>query len=332
MLFVDHANPFNPMLARLIAKLMLALLGLVALGAWLFGAPLAQWAQAVAGLPPGSARWAVVLVLPLAVAVALLVEAATITLLNSRACASPNPLPAIGAMAGLALWWRESGAFVKAACWYLPFAHWLRPRDRLAGASMAKPIPVLLLHGYVCNGGFWKPMADVLHSLGYHVHTHSMEPVFGGISSYTQALFERIEAICRLHDVAQLQVVAHSMGGLAMRDLIAIHGGARIAKLVTLGTPHRGTRLANIGPGTNARNMQPGSPWLADLAARETPQPGVPMTCVVSYHDNIVFPQASAIQPGAAWAHAKLIERAGIGHVEMNAHPEIRRIVLQELL
>ena len=71
-------------------------------------------------------------------------------------------------------------------------------------------------------------------------------------------------------------IVAHSMGGLVARAYLRRHGGAQVARVITLGTPHHGTALANLAPGSNARQMsRPGgqpNAWLAQLAASETPQ------------------------------------------------------------
>jgi pimeloyl-ACP methyl ester carboxylesterase len=38
------------------------------------------------------------------------------------------------------------------------------------------------------------------------------------------------------------------MGGLVARAYLARHGAGRVAKLVTMGSPHHGTSLARLGP------------------------------------------------------------------------------------
>jgi triacylglycerol lipase len=55
-------------------------------------------------------------------------------------------------------------------------------------------------------------------------------------------------------DVPRVNVVAHSMGGLDARYALAKLGlRGRVASLVTVGTPHRGTPLADLGAGLAAR-------------------------------------------------------------------------------
>jgi pimeloyl-ACP methyl ester carboxylesterase len=115
------------------------------------------------------------------------------------------------------------------------------------------------------------------------------------------------------------------MGGLVSRAYLRRHGAARVAKLVTLGSPHHGSRLAVLGLGENGRQMIPGSAWLAGLNA-----PGaVPLPETVSLYscqDNYVMPQDSSVLDGA-----RVVPLAGIGHLEMAFSPEIERRLLAEL-
>ena len=105
------------------------------------------------------------------------------------------------------------------------------------------------------------------------------------------------------------------MGGLAARAWLRNdpHALARAARLITLGTPHHGTVLANLGVGANARQMrcsQAGEPsaWLRALAAGESAAARARMVSIWTYHDNIVAPQhpaawtAPPISPCPAWA------------------------------
>jgi triacylglycerol lipase len=102
-------------------------------------------------------------------------------------------------------------------------------------------------------------------------------------------------------------LVAHSMGGLVCRSYLAVHGPQRVARLVTLASPHAGSELARIGIGANAREMEPGSRWLADLAAEPLRVPAVSLRTA---HDNYVMPQDNQRLPGA-----RDVELAGIGHL-----------------
>ena len=118
-------------------------------------------------------------------------------------------------------------------------------------------------------------------------------------------------------------IVAHSMGGLVARAYLRRHGGSKVARLITLGTGHHGSVLACLGIGRNARQMEPGSPWLESLARETLP---VPTTSIYSRHDNFVMPQASAVLSGA-----RIIALVGVGHLSMGCSPAVLACIEAEL-
>lgn len=72
-----------------------------------------------------------------------------------------------------------------------------------------------------------------------------------GIAHRAGQLRERIEAALTngsLSPGEKIHIIAHSMGGLDSRYLLATGGGfaARVATLTTLGTPHHGTPIADL--------------------------------------------------------------------------------------
>jgi triacylglycerol esterase/lipase EstA (alpha/beta hydrolase family) len=108
-------------------------------------------------------------------------------------------------------------------------------------------------------------------------------------------------------------LVAHSMGGLAVRAWLTTSGAdSRVHRVITLGTPHHGTWLARFGRTTNARQMRIGSPWLISLAQREPAARYAKFTCCYSHCDNIVFPASTATLPGARNLHVP-----GTAHVHL---------------
>lgn len=79
-----------------------------------------------------------------------------------------------------------------------------------------------------------------------------------------------------------LLLVGHSMGGLVARAYLRRYGELRVARLITLGTPHRGSLLAHLGIGRNARQMEPGSVWLRELAKPRCRFPALPFTVAMT--------------------------------------------------
>lgn len=119
-------------------------------------------------------------------------------------------------------------------------------------------------------------------------------------------------------------VVAHSMGGLAVRAWMCEHGGeARVHGVVTIGSPHAGTVLARAGLSHNTRQMRRGSQWLQALQAKETPQRRSLFTCYYGHCDNIVVPASTAMLAGADNRHVP-----GVAHVHLIFQPQVIADVL----
>lgn len=212
-------------------------------------------------------------------------------------------------------------------------------RQPLASAApgadgAAAPLPVLLVHGYVSNRGFWNRLSGALRQAGIVHAAPDLEPPGASIDAMAQQVADALDALCRCTGSAQAVLVAHSMGGLVVRAYLRQHGAARVARVITLGTPHHGTGLANFASGTNALQMRrssraadaTGSDWLQALAATEDAQRRALFTSIYSHHDNIIAPQTSASLPGA-----RNLAFAGIGHVALARHPAILACVLAEI-
>ncbi|MBI4987605.1 MAG: alpha/beta fold hydrolase [Rhodocyclales bacterium] len=248
-----------------------------------------------------------------------------VTFSFARAYAVPPPEDrGIGAGQGLAMFLRELSAFFLLFTVIMPFERFFMGADRLGRAADGR-LPILLIHGYQCNRGYWLWLRRSLERAGRQVATISLDPVFNDIDGYVEQVSRRIEEVCAASGAAQVILVGHSMGGLVSRAYLRRKGAARVAKLITLGTPHRGSQLAKLGMGENGRQMVPGSQWLAALNA-----PGaVPLPETVSIYscqDNYVMPQDSSVLEGA-----KIVPMAGVGHLEMAFSPEIERLLLAEL-
>ena len=188
-------------------------------------------------------------------------------------------------------------------CWFrlFPFA---RPYVHRAEEDFS--YPVLLLHGYGANSGFWQRMHQRLQSQGISHCAVDLEPVLGSIDDYAPRVEAAVRDLLLEQTTSQVIVVAHSMGGLAARAWLRRYGTHSVARVITLGTPHAGSLLAGYGIGVNARQMLPASAWraeekhwLSELAKSEDAALRALFLCIWSRHDNIIAPQTSAELPGA---------------------------------
>jgi triacylglycerol esterase/lipase EstA (alpha/beta hydrolase family) len=186
--------------------------------------------------------------------------------------------------------------------------------------------PVLLLHGYGCNSGYWAHLTPLLDAARISHATVDLEPVAASIDDYVPLVERAVEALRAGARAGQVAIVAHSMGGLVARAWMRTHGRARVARLITLGTPHHGTALARFGLGANAAQMRHGAQWLRLLSESEDAATRALVTSIYTHHDNIVSPQTSSELPGA-----RNVEFGGIGHVALGSDRRVLAEVMREI-
>ena len=200
------------------------------------------------------------------------------------------------------------------------------PPRLLPATSPLSKVPVVLVHGYMCNHRLWDDVANTLRANGHAVYAVNLEPLFTSIDEYAPIVEEAVEALCSHAGVNQVALVGHSMGGLAIRAWMRSHGVQRAARVITLGTPHAGTQVARYTRSPNGQQMGWQSQWLADLAATESKEVRALKRIAITAQDNIVYPQRAQVLPEVT---AKVFE--GIGHVQMCLHPPVIQWLADQL-
>jgi hypothetical protein len=252
---------------------------------------------------------AVALLLAFAHAVVLALE---FLLLRLAGRADHTPTPSVPQL--MSAWAREVVQDAVVFGWRQPF-DWQRVPDHLQGAPGATGI--VFIHGFVCNRGFWTPWMQQARARGHAFVAVNLEPVFCSIDDYCRTIGEAVGAVT-LATGRPPMLVCHSMGGLAARAWLRHDGGrTRVAHVVTIGTPHRGTWLARFSRLPNGRQMRIGCDWIAALPGAE---PGAErlFTCWYSNCDNVVFPPSTATLPAA---DNRLLE--GAAHVDLAFRPAV---------
>ncbi|WP_291995391.1 alpha/beta fold hydrolase [Candidatus Accumulibacter sp. ACC003] len=183
--------------------------------------------------------------------------------------------------------------------------------------------PILLVHGYGCSRAAWWWLRARLEAAGWSVATISLEPIYTSIDNYVEPLARRIDAVLATTGAERLILVGHSMGGLVARAYLQRYGEKRLARLLTLATPHQGSELARLGIGENGRQMRPHSRWLQALAK---PGPALPTLAIYSPQDNFVMPPSLLELPGA---RSETID--GVGHLAMLYSPRVVQVLLAAL-
>lgn len=168
---------------------------------------------------------------------------------------------------------------------------------RLAGKAWRrkKPLPVLLVHGYLCNSAVWAGTRALLERADVSTHAITLEPAIGSIRSYSDAIHEAIDELLVATGAPQVKIIAHSMGGVAVRYHATEYGHHRIAGMITVGSPHYGTALSTLGIGKNVKQMAWGSFFLNTLREHPTDREfQEKIWSLWSPQDNIVCPPVSS--------------------------------------
>ncbi len=95
---------------------------------------------------------------------------------------------------------------------------------------------------------YFKGIKSHLEANGFEVH-HSNVDFAGPVELRSRQLSGRINEILTGKPSGKVHIIGHSMGGLDARHMIVdIDGMAgRVASVTTIGTPHLGTSLADLG-------------------------------------------------------------------------------------
>ncbi|WP_406283347.1 esterase/lipase family protein [Embleya sp. NBC_00896] len=182
-------------------------------------------------------------------------------------------------------------------------------------------LPVVLVHGLADNRSIFGALRRGLARAGCtDVHAVNHNPVGGDVQGKAALLGRHIEDVCERTGADGVHVIGHSLGGLIARyHAQRLGGDALVRTVVTLGTPHHGTRTARLlSAHPLVRQLLPDSPVIAELAE---PAPGCATRFVAFWGDldPFVLPLCSgAIDHPDLDATNVLVP--GAGHVTLVAH------------
>jgi pimeloyl-ACP methyl ester carboxylesterase len=193
--------------------------------------------------------------------------------------------------------------------------------------------PIVFVPGLGGHPGNFFPMRTWFRLRG-RVRAYAFSPTSGdSLESEAARLGGLIEQVVSLNELGpsgRVDLVTHSLGGIVAR--LALEdpaNAARVATLVTLGTPHAGTFLARYGNTAIARSLRPGSDLVQRLE-RQLPWCGPPEgPRLVAFHsaaDVVLLPAGSARVEGA-----ENVEISGCTHYGYLLHPTAWEEVLRAL-
>jgi triacylglycerol esterase/lipase EstA (alpha/beta hydrolase family) len=204
-----------------------------------------------------------------------------------------------------------------------PFG-WSQPQIPEANSS-AKP-PVILLHGLFQNRSclFW--LQHRLKAVGYQNVISINTPPWRDMEASTEGLAKKVDELRIKLKVETVILIGHSMGGMIARNYVQNRGGsAYVDAMVTLGSPHHGSKLAPFALSSMGKSLLPGSAFLTKFNSVPWPET-TPATSIYTRYDNIVLPVESAKMEGA-----KQVELDGMGHTALLFHPRSLQTVIEAL-
>jgi hypothetical protein len=178
--------------------------------------------------------------------------------------------------------------------------------------------PVLLLHGFVDNRSVFVLLRRSLLRHGWrHVTALNHSPLTCDLRKAAELLGRQVEEVCARTGHRRVDIVGHSLGGLVARYYVQRLGGdARVRRVITLGTPHSGTRVAPFMSALPiVRQMRPDSDVIAELSL---PAPNCRTRFVAfwSEEDHMMVPATTA-----RLTHPDLIAHnvhvPGVGHLAL---------------
>ncbi|MFE7676009.1 esterase/lipase family protein [Streptomyces albidoflavus] len=197
--------------------------------------------------------------------------------------------------------------------------------------------PVVLLHGFADNRSVFVLLRRALlrdadgTARRRTVVSLNYSPLTCDIRAAAELLGRHVEEVRRRTGAERVDVVGHSLGGLIARYHVQRLGGDAVVRtLVTLGTPHSGTRVArpaDVHP--IVRQMRPGSPVIEELG-RPAPGCRTRFVAVRSDLDQIMVPTSTA-RLDHPDLRVENVLVTGIGHLALPVHPTVTSLVREAL-
>jgi palmitoyl protein thioesterase len=204
-------------------------------------------------------------------------------------------------------------------------------RGLLISDVEAAGTPILLVHGMVDNRSIFTVLRRALRRRGFgRVWTLNYHVLTQDLRAAARRLEQAVEAICEETGYERIHVIGHSMGGIIARYYVQRMGGdQRVHTLVTLGSPHGGTRAARLLPRGVCRQLRPNSDVIVELGA-PLEHCRTRFLCFWSDLDVLISPKHAARidHPGL---NVRNVFVRGVGHMSLPIDGRVTREIANTL-
>jgi len=193
-------------------------------------------------------------------------------------------------------------------------------------SAKARKLPVLFIHGVFHNRSTFAWLKQKMALNGYrHFKEVDLLTSIHPVPRLAEQIASIVSTMQRRYEVPQIDVIAHSLGGIIARYYVQAMGGDGILKnLVTLGSPHAGTVWSNYSVLSHLKDLSPNSALMEKL--REMPPPQFTRVVAVSGSLDVMVRPASAFWPGV-----RNIQLKRVGHAGLLFSKRVSEIILANL-
>jgi triacylglycerol esterase/lipase EstA (alpha/beta hydrolase family) len=191
-----------------------------------------------------------------------------------------------------------------------------------------KPGPVIIVPGYGDDRRMLDPLVAALRKAGRTTMTLDLPGnATGDLREQANTLGQQVATQLR-GGARSVDLVGYSAGGIVVA-LYTQGDPSHVRRVVTLGSPLHGTRVAGLAAGllpsacpTACQQMVPGSPLISSLSDAAPARTGVPWLSMWTSHDEVVIPATSARFDGARNVELQSIcPDDAAGHTTLPADP-----------
>ncbi|MEI4271037.1 alpha/beta fold hydrolase [Klenkia sp. LSe6-5] len=206
--------------------------------------------------------------------------------------------------------------------------------------SQGDPGPVLLVPGYGGSTTGLQQLADVLTAAGRDAAVVPLPGAgTGDLGAAADVLGDAVDLALARTGATSVDVVGYSAGGVVARLWAADGGAAQARRVLTLGSPHHGTTIADLGSSLApdqcpqaCQQLTTGSELLRRLNAGDETPTGPTWVSIWTDDDQTVTPPSSAELDGALNITVQSVcADSTVAHGQLPTDPLVQGMVLAEL-
>lgn len=211
------------------------------------------------------------------------------------------------------------------------------PTPKRHSKMAINPRPVLLVHGVLHNRSAFISLKRRMEKLGWeNIYTINYTTFHGNVLQMVEELGMRISEIMNETGATQIDIVAHSLGGIVSRVFMSLgEGRGKVRRLITLGTPHQGTKLSFLAKGLSRgaldKDLKVNS-FLIKLLSNTALPKNSEIVSIYSTFDWTVFPGDHGAAVGIPETQIKNIHVQKHGHLGLLYSKEAFEAVIENIL